>query len=195
MVVRYLRKHPDLALSLPPADFAATPIPTLDVRPLSEFLDDPPERTDRSIMSERSRAYAAGKFDFPALDARRRVLGAEGESFVMWFERRRLEEAGKPMLAKGVERISESEGDGAGYDIKSFETDGTERLIEVKTTTYGKKHPFFVSINEVEFSAEFATSYHLYRLFDFSNMRRMFTLKGSLESNCYLEPTLFRAFV
>lgn len=31
-------------------------------------------------------------------------------------------------------RVSQVGGDGAGYDIKSFDIDDTDRLIEVKTT-------------------------------------------------------------
>ena len=105
----------------------------------------------------------ARKCDLALLDARRRSLGTKGEEFVLWFERRRLEEAGEPGLARDVEHISDTRGDGAGYDIRSFETNGRERLIEVKTTTYGKHHPFIVSVNEVEFSNDFASEYHLYR--------------------------------
>jgi hypothetical protein len=183
----------DLEVRLRSAEFEPEPPPSERVQPLSSFLDVPPDRTDLSAVSDRMREYAARRIDFPALEARRRVLGSRGEEFVVWFEKRRLSEAGKPSLAKNVNQISGSEGDGAGYDIRSFETNGVDRLIEVKTTTYGKRHPFLVSINEVAFSNEFAASYHLYRLFDFSKERRMFTLRGSLEKNLNLEPALFRA--
>ena len=40
-------------------------------------------------------------------------------------------------LAARVDRVSETRGDGLGYDVLSFETSGRERLIEVKTTNYG----------------------------------------------------------
>ena len=39
------------------------------------------------------------------------------------------------------------DGDGAGYDILSFETDGTERFLEVKTTVGYERTPFFISPN------------------------------------------------
>ena len=44
-------------------------------------------------------------------------------------------------LARKVIWVSEEEGDGAGYDIESFEPDGRPRLIEVKTTNGWERTP------------------------------------------------------
>ena len=41
------------------------------------------------------------------------------------------------------------EGDSAGYDVRSFNVDGTERHIEVKTTGGPATNAFFISPNEV----------------------------------------------
>jgi len=54
---------------------------------------------------------------------------------------------GNDKLAERIEHIALTEGDGIGYDIRSFERDGSDRFIEVKTTAYGKQTPFFVSRN------------------------------------------------
>jgi Domain of unknown function (DUF3883) len=73
-----------------------------------------------------------GKFDPAARDARNRDLGRAGEEFVVAFERRRLEKAGKSNLARDVRWVSDLDGDGYGYDVQSFELDGEPRLLEIK---------------------------------------------------------------
>ncbi len=77
------------------------------------------------------------------------------------FERARLIRLGQESLADRVEHIAVTEGDGAGFDIRSFEADGRDRFIEVKTTAYGKQVPFFVSQNEVMVSQNYSDHYHL----------------------------------
>ena len=80
-----------------------------------------------------------------------------------------------------------------GFDILSFERNGAERLVEVKTTRYGRYTPFFVSPNEVEVSRREAKSYQLYRVFGFRQQPRLFTLGGALERSVQLEPSEFMA--
>ncbi len=192
VTLRHLERHPGVLTEVGRSDFAVTAASS-KTRRLDEIVDDPPVRTPAELVRERERSYVARKRDLALLDARRRSLGVKGEEFVVWFERRRLDEAGQPRLAKDVEHVSETRGDGAGYDVRSFEENGRERLIEVKTTTYGKHQPFIVSVNEVEFSNDFSDTFHLYRLFHFGSAERIFTLKGSLRDTCNLEPVQFRA--
>ena len=94
-------------------------------------------------------------------EARNRSLGAAGEAFVLIYERARLIKLGKEDLAEKIEHTSKDRGDGAGFDILSFEETGAERLIEVKTTKYGRETPFFVSRNELAVSKETEDRYHL----------------------------------
>jgi hypothetical protein len=61
-------------------------------------------------------------------------IGLEGERYVYEHERRKLKRASRPDLAARVEMVSVS-GSDWGYDIRSFEKDGTELHIEVKATT------------------------------------------------------------
>jgi hypothetical protein len=86
-------------------------------------------------------------------------------------------------------------GDGCGFDIHSFETDGQDRLIEVKTTKNGIEMPFFVTRNEVSVSREVGNLYHLYRVFDFRRSAKIFSLVGPLDRTCRLEPSAFVASV
>jgi hypothetical protein len=75
------------------------------------------------------------------------------------------------------------------------ETDGAERLIEVKTTGLGKFFPFYLTATEVGCSDDVADRYHLYRVFDFAGSPRLYVLSGSLRDNCRLEPLHYLAAV
>lgn len=113
----------------------------------------------------------------------------------MKFEVARLASEGQERLAAKVEKVSQTHGDAAGFDILSFEPDGRERLVEVKTTRYGKYTPFFLSRNEVRTSDAYTNQYALYRLFQFRKQPRLFILSGSVRKSCSLDPALFEAVV
>ncbi|MFC1539896.1 DUF3883 domain-containing protein [Gemmatimonadota bacterium] len=121
-------------------------------------------------------------------EARNSALGHAGELLVINYERARLIHEGAPTLANKVEHIAVTAGDQAGFDILSFDVDCSERLIEVKTTSFGIDTPFFVSRNQVETSIEHAARYHLYRVFRFSRSPGCFSIKGALNLTCILTP-------
>lgn len=133
------------------------------------------------------------KFDPAARDARNRKLGYFGEEAVFHHERECLQIAGRVDLAKKVQWTSQELGDGAGYDIRSFTPDGSERLIEVKTTNGPARTPFFLSENERLFSEERPDAFRLMRLFDFSSSPSGFELRPPLEESLSLKPTVYRA--
>ena len=153
---------------------------------------DRPARQPRDSVT-RSRPTLRVGVDYLATEARNRSLGGAGEEFVVRFETARLLVAGNEQLAGKVERVSETRGDGLGFDILSYEATGEERLIEVKTTAYGPSTPFFVTRNEVAVSREKRNRYHLYRLFDFRRHPRLFGLSGPLDDSLRLEPSQFVA--
>lgn len=131
--------------------------------------------------------------DYLAREARNRSLGLAGELLIMDYESRRLHAAGAKHLADRVEHVSKVRGDGAGFDILSFEADGRERFVEVKTTAYVAETPFFVSQNEVNFSSTEPDRFHLYRLFAFRDSPRLFVVPGALGRHFQLDPVSFRA--
>lgn len=175
-------------------------VPTID--DILAALTDPPEpRKTGATLKYRPKPESRPLYP-PALpvnylerEARNRSLGEAGEMFVLRYEQARLAAAGAERLAAQVEHTSRVHGDGAGYDILSFDTSGRERLIEVKTTKYGRETPFFASRNEVEVSQTEAERYHLYRCFDFRQQPRLFTLQGALPITVRLEPVSYQAFV
>lgn len=131
--------------------------------------------------------------DYLEREARNRSLGLAGEEFIMAYERYRLHAAGKTSLSDKVEHVSRTKGDGLGFDVLSFEPDGRERFIEVKTTAFGKETPFFLSRNEADFSEECADQFHLYRLFEFRRQPRMFDLNGKVRNWVRLDPVTYLA--
>lgn len=170
-------------------------VPTVDDI-LASLVDPPVRDPDRarylpSVARERLRPQQG--VDYLAIEARNRSLGAAGEEFVLRFEVARLVSAGQDRLARKVERVSETRGDGLGYDVLSFETSGRERLIEVKTTNYGASTPFFVTRRELAVSRDASEQFQLYRTFDFRRQPRLFSKAGAIEQSFSLEPSQFMA--
>lgn len=147
------------------------------------------------VLRESGPAYLRPpiKRDYFAREAHNRSLGVAGELFALDFERWRLIQSGAGRLAEQVTHVSVDEGDGLGYDIRSFESDGRERFIEVKTTSFGERTPFYVSANEARFARDHADRFRLYRLFDFRAAPRLFELTGPIEQHCLLDAVTFRA--
>lgn len=163
--------------------------------PIQHVVWVPAPRTSRvrETSGDYAPRFSPAKRDYLAQEARNRSLGRAGELFVVELEARRLHVAGKKVLSERVEHVAATRGDGMGYDVLSFEEDGSERLIEVKTTAFGELTPFFVSRNELARSETDAERYHLYRVFDFRNRARLFQLPGAITASCTLEPTTYLA--
>ena len=167
------------------------------LRPLAEVLVAAPVREEprgRSYERPVTRRPVQG-VNYLEREARDASLGAAGERFVLEVEHRRLWEAGQRGLAARIEHVSSTRADGLGYDIASFESNGRERLIEVKTTSFGAMTPFFASRGEVAVSEELADRYQLYRVFKFRQAPKVFVLSGSIRSSCVLDPVVYRASV
>ena len=159
-----------------------------------------PSKVDRPDMSESSKSDRAttprvrvGHRNYLEIESRNRSIGLAGEEMIFRFERMRLWNSGKRKLSERVEHVSLSRGDGLGYDIASFETNGRERLIEVKTTRFGPMTPFFASRNELSVSERRPKEYNLYRVFSLTKQPRFFVLEGALSATCKLEPANYSA--
>jgi hypothetical protein len=133
------------------------------------------------------------KFNPVERDFRNRKLGRAGEELVFQFERDRLKQRDRPDLAKKIRWISEEDGDGAGYDILSFDEKGKERFLEVKTTVGSDTTPFYITRNELSFSSERPEAFRLCRVFDFSIQPRMFELAPPLIDYVHLSPLSYEA--
>lgn len=175
---------------------ATSPALTPTIDDILRSLVDPPVRSRSEVSAHkniRETPTVRRNVDYPALEAANRSLGLAGEEFIVRFEQARLLADGRDRLAAAVDHVSVSRGDGLGYDILSFDSDGRERLIEVKTTAYGAAMPFFVTRNEVATARTDADRYHLCRLFDFRHNPRLFFKRGQIERGFTLDPVQFLA--
>jgi len=169
--------------------------PELPLVSIDQVFVAPPERVHpaqpRHIPVRRPQ-----KIDFARRDAENRKLGQLGERFVLDVEKQRLVSHRRDDLARRVEWLSSTQGDGLGFDILSFNhDDDSERHVEVKTTPLGKFFPFYVTATEVLTSERDADHYHLYRVFSFSNAPKLYVLRGALSSVCTLDPVQYKAYV
>ncbi len=199
-IERYLLDHPDVlhgdaALPRWGRDTAGARQPGFIDTP-AIFVDDAPPppgapRAQRPQGLER----LVRKFDPVARDFRNRSLGKAGEALIVDFERRRLETLERKDLASKVRWVAQEDGDGAGYDIHSFDRQGNDRLIEVKTTQGARSTPFFVTRNELSLAHERPEHFRLYRLYEVGQAPRLFKLKPPLEETVTLEAETWRARV
>jgi len=188
-VARWLAINPGWThrtLSSRPADGMAEaaqlwvgPAPTLTNQP-------PPEELEQML-------HIAKKFDVAARDERNRALGKAGEERVLKHERDTLTAAGREDLARKIRWVSDEDGDGAGYDIASFDADGRQRLIEVKTTKGWERTPFHISRNELAVADERREDWCLFRLWNFARTPKAFELRPPLDAHVSLTATSFQA--
>lgn len=140
------------------------------------------------------RARLPRKVDFARRDEANRTLGRSGEHWALEYEQLRLVSEGRPDLFGRVSWISDTLGDGAGYDILSYEAaHEAQRFIEVKTTNGTHGTAFIVSRNELEFSKEAGEAFWLYRVFQFREEPAVYFLRGDIASHVHLEAIDYRA--
>ncbi|BCH34340.1 hypothetical protein MesoLjLc_62700 [Mesorhizobium sp. L-8-10] len=191
-VVRWLDRHPDW---LAPAARMAigTSLSTLQEEAML-WIGPPPTQSNAPPPDELEQMTAiARKYDVAERDARNRTLGRAGEERVLAHERASLLAAGRTDLAERIRWVSHVYGDGAGYDILSFDTDGRDRLIEVKTTNGWERTPFHITRNELAVAEERRGDWRLVRLWNFSREPRAFELRPPLEAHVSLMATSYQA--
>jgi hypothetical protein len=183
-ISRYLAGNPS-ALEAPVAS-PQVPVPE------SVFVEPPPPTEPQDQMPAALRRLIA-RYDPVERDRRNRALGRAGEEFVLELERRQLADLGRQDLSRQVRWIADEEGDGAGYDVLSFTSTGSERLLEIKTTNGSARTPFFLSRNELEVAKERQEDWRIYRVHLFATSPKIFTLAPPLDGVLHLRPELWRA--
>ncbi len=163
--------------------------PALWIGPPPTFANVP------SPVDTKFMAAIGRKYDVAARDASNRALGKAGEERVLAHEISVLRQASRNDLAEKVQWTSVEEGDGAGYDIASFEPDGKRRLIEVKTTNGWERTPFHISRNEIAVAEEKRETWHLIRLWNFAREPKSFSIRPPLDAHVSLTPTSFLASI
>jgi len=188
-VVRWLDRNPHY-LTHPALTERAVGVregAVLPIGPPPTLSNEPPPDELRQMLE------IARTFDVADRAERNQVLGRAGEERAFSHERTTLMEAGRYDLAKRVRWVSKDEGDGAGYDIASFSTEGRDRLIEVKTTNGWERTPFHITRNELAVAEQHPAEWCLLRLWNFAREPSAFELRPPLNAHVTLIATSFEA--
>jgi hypothetical protein len=136
-----------MLIRLPPANANAVPPRRITMSEIGLLV----------VAPEREPASGGGgsEIDFTALHERRAYLGDVAEDIAFEAEQKRLRVAGRADLADAIRIVSDDHR--LGYDIASFNADGTPRHIEVKAASGSKiRMEFYVTANENHKSTKLA---------------------------------------
>ena len=160
------------------------------------IINDAPEKKSKlkgeGVTKDKFRQLKV--YNNPETDKKLKDIGNKGEQYIIEYEIERLTQANKVELADKIKHIS-LVNDAAGYDILSFNEDGSERFIEVKTTKGPIGTDFFISPGEIKFSKA-NKEYYIYRVFEFLSEKmtgKIYIKKGDVEINFNLTPLQFKA--
>ncbi|MDX1444396.1 MAG: DUF3883 domain-containing protein, partial [Gammaproteobacteria bacterium] len=194
-VQEFIESHPELVEALwldEVPGHNSIPVELDDAKAHWAPLPDPEEY--RPSRREPWHPGSVNEIDFRLRESYNSSLSAAGERFVMAFERARLREAGVKEKAKEVAWLSQTFGESFGYDIKSFEDNGSERFICVKTTNYGSRFPFTLSVQELERAQQNPRHFYIYRVFQMSRGAKVFIMPATRLELKKLQPVAFRAW-
>jgi len=163
-------------------------------KPFKAVITKPPELiTVTRTESAAPRMRLPRRVDYATRDESNRQLGRAGEQWAIQFEHQRLVDEGLPELVERLEWVSDRLGDGAGYDILSYDSPSSPRYIEVKTTNGPHASSFVITRNELSFSQEVGEAFCLYRVFQFRQEPALYMLRGDVSAQLHLEPMDYRA--
>ena len=160
-------------------------------------ISSPPEKKNKKRQGSNKQVFKSDKiFNNPESDEKLKEIGDQGELLVIEFEKKKLLKANKSHLVDKIIHVSKTN-DYAGYDILSFDENGDQIFIEVKTTKGPKSSDFYISPGEVKRS-KFINNYFLYRVFNFDMKNKsgeLYIRKGKIEDNFNLKPTGYKASI
>lgn len=125
-----------------------------------------------------SREVKGTHIDYDDVNHTKLILGKAGELLVMEILREQYEGT-----RARVEHTSAFEGDGYGYDITVFEEDGSQTLIEVKTTKSSYVDGFYITPKELNVSRQCELNsfplkrYKIYRVYNFNPKEKTADIK------------------
>src|SRR5690606_32086064 len=188
VVFSYIREKPEVEKAFQLfADSAPAPKALI----FEKMLEEPPKAD--ALLHEPKIVYRSPvKINYIELEQANKTVGQTGESIALEYERWRLVKAGKESLADKIEWVSQTQGDGLGFDILSKNPNGTDRYIEVKSTKLTKEAPFYFSALEYDFSKRQLSIFFLYRVFNLKAKPKLFIANGAYDEFCSIRPTQFR---
>lgn len=151
-------------------------------------VDRPKPKSISAERAETERRGGSKKIDYQKRSRANDAVGRLGEVFAVAYERWRLRK--QPELAAQVRHVA-LEDDGLGYDIASFEIDGTPRYVEVKGTLASIETRFFITANEFECAKRLAKQYVLLRVADLCEDPKCHEIRFPFDETLVLETDVY----
>ncbi|VDG31923.1 hypothetical protein [Lactobacillus casei str. Zhang] [Lactiplantibacillus mudanjiangensis] len=140
-----------------------------------------------------SKRVSINKPDYEKKERENSKIGFSGELLMLAYEKKQLVDANRPDLADKVQQVSETKGDGLGYDVISYSIEGEPKYIEVKTTANGINAPFYVTPNEIRISQKYQEAYELVRIYDLNGDCKFYRIIGDLSKKLRLTAQSYQA--
>ena len=167
----YIRTYENIIddpISIPLIDNLAEIVLDEDDQKSSEVFDYEIPEYEPTIKEVKEKIYSPKKSNnnkkniFPSKPSKK--VGRAGEEHVYKYEYKKLMDHGREDLAEKIVKQYEDLSFFPGYDIKSFNEDGEEIFIEVKSTVSKGKDYFEISANEVLAAESLEGSYFIYQV-------------------------------
>lgn len=122
---------------------------TPEIREIT-LITKPENYIPKPLKAVSSKVKTPFKIDYEKRQRNNQSIGKIGEQAIVDYEIGKLKSLGRSDLAEKVEWVSKTD-DSLGYDVKSYDENGEELHIEVKTTKNTDKDgmAFFLSDNEL----------------------------------------------
>jgi len=164
------------------------------VMPLSEVFKPIQKVITTSETAKTTKIITAE--DYLAASKKKIDIGLAGELFVLKHEKDRHTTLSNFYLVERVRHVSVEEGDGAGYDILSYDEQGNLAYIEVKTTQSDFTSDFYITNSELN-HLKSKVNYWIYRVFNYSyatGQGDLYIIKSENDLQTYFnsEPVSFR---
>lgn len=154
----------------------------------SMVLVDPPKPKASLPATSSSNSGGTKKVDYKKKADSNDFVGKLGEEFALAYEQWRLRE--HPELLKKLRHVS-TEDDTLGYDIESYELDGTPRYVEVKGTIGPMETRFYLTANELSCAEDKGSQYILLRVSQLSDDPRCCEIRFPFEDKLKLTPSTY----
>lgn len=155
------------------------------------------QKRNQKEKSKSEKSKKVSKIDFEKINKEKIDLGKFCEHMVYLKERERIIREGREDLLHNIIWVSEKEGDGAGYDIKSIKKIGEDYepiYIEVKGTNRNKLNHFYVTINELRASWEYKEKYYICQIINAKKSNPQFKYtQGAIDKNFKLDAIQYEA--
>ncbi|GEM_PF-2415236 len=165
------------------------------LKALKKLAAKPKKEKPKNILFDK---ITPKKVDWKKINMIRENIGLVGEQIAYQYELKKLCQLQKHEYLPNVELVSQTKGDGLGYDIISSDEEGRKIYIEVKSTTNQLQSPFIFTSNELSVMEQIGEDYYLYRIFNINldeNTGEIGIYKGEsvIKNNFDFQPETIKA--